>query len=55
MTGQRVFATALAWSRDGMDFADALHLAAAPDGFRTFDKRLVRRAAALGLAHVDLP
>jgi predicted nucleic-acid-binding protein len=35
----------------GIDFADALHLAASPDGarFHTFDARLIRRGAELGL------
>ena len=35
----------------GIDFADALHLAASPDGarFRTFDARLIRRGAEQGL------
>jgi hypothetical protein len=35
----------------GIDVADALHLAASPDGARfcTFDTRLIRRAAEQGL------
>jgi len=39
-------AKALDWLEDGLDFADALHLAGAADcaGFVTFDKRLVRIA-----------
>lgn len=38
----------------GMDFADALHLGRAGhcDGFATFDRRLVKAAAAAGLASV---
>lgn len=37
--------------RSGCDFADAFHWALCPDvdGFMTFDKRFVHRAAALGL------
>ncbi|HEY2660907.1 MAG TPA: type II toxin-antitoxin system VapC family toxin [Caulobacteraceae bacterium] len=48
---------ALSWAAQGMDFADALHLAAANavGGFRTFDKRLVRRAEHLGLTEVAEP
>lgn len=37
---------ALDWHRDGMDFADALHLASSREArrFLTFDRALVRRA-----------
>jgi predicted nucleic-acid-binding protein len=40
-------AQAFEWAEQGMDFADALHLAAATDceAFVTFDARLVRAAA----------
>ena len=40
-------ADAIRWMRDGMDFADALHLASArPAGrFATFDEKLAKRAA----------
>lgn len=43
----RAVADAIQWMRDGMDFADALHLASArPAGrFATFDGKLARRAA----------
>ncbi len=39
-----IVARALDWADAGLDFADALHLAAAADctAFLTFDKRLVR-------------
>jgi len=39
---------ALAWGRAGLDFADALHLAAshAVERFATFDRALVKAAAA---------
>jgi len=39
-------AAALAWFGQGMDFADALHLAACADGdeFATFDRKLVSAA-----------
>lgn len=38
---------ALEWHRQGMDFADALHLAspAGAEGFATFDRRLAKTAA----------
>lgn len=44
---------ALAWSRQGLDFADALHLASSHTAvrFATFDRTLVRGAAS---AAVDL-
>jgi predicted nucleic acid-binding protein len=43
---------ALTWSHEGLDFADALHLAASPtaERFATFDRALVKAAAAFGLA-----
>lgn len=43
-------AYALHWYEGGMDFADALHLAlsAKADGFATFDRDLLKRAAKLG-------
>ncbi|HEX3945823.1 MAG TPA: type II toxin-antitoxin system VapC family toxin [Rhizomicrobium sp.] len=43
---------ALAWAEAGMDFADALHLAAAEDceAFITFDQPLVKAARSHGLA-----
>jgi predicted nucleic-acid-binding protein len=43
---------ALAWAQAGMDFADALHLAAAEDceAFITFDRPLVIAARSRGLA-----
>lgn len=49
-------ARALDWARDGMDFADALHLAAThdSDGFVSFDETFVRHAKSLG-AKVRLP
>lgn len=45
-------AKALDWFEAGLDFADALHLAAAGEGesFVTFDQSLIRRAARLGMA-----
>ncbi len=40
-------ATALAWAAEGMDFADALHLAGADacEAFVTFDRKLAKAAA----------
>ncbi len=48
MQNPAVAAQALDWFERGMDFADALHLAAAKDceAFVTFDARLVGAAAA---------
>jgi predicted nucleic-acid-binding protein len=41
---------ALSWFTNGMDFADALHLASAKhcEGFATFDRRLARSAPGSG-------
>lgn len=46
----RQVAQALAWFRQGMDFADALHLASAvgAERFVTFDRKLVARSRKLG-------
>jgi predicted nucleic-acid-binding protein len=43
---------ALAWNRQGMDFADAMHLASSPNAsrFATFDLRMIKSAATMGLA-----
>lgn len=45
---------ALALAENGMDFADALHLKATPSGgsFATFDERLRKRAARIGIKSV---
>lgn len=45
-------AQALLWFEAGMDFADALHLASCPpaSSFGSFDARLLKRAARLGVA-----
>jgi predicted nucleic-acid-binding protein len=50
-------ATALKWHEQGMDFADALHLAGAVvcDAFLTFDRRLANAAARLGAGTVRAP
>ena len=44
-------AKALEWAGQGMDFADALHLAASAgcEGFLTFDKALERSASRMGV------
>ena len=49
--------TALAWFADGMDFADALHLASKGGAveFLTFDKRLVASARNAGVKGVVQP
>jgi predicted nucleic acid-binding protein len=48
---------ALDWTEQGMDFADALHLAAAAncDAFVTFDRRLISTAARNGAVEVRTP
>ena len=53
----RAVAQAMNWAENGMDFADALHLAAsaACEGFLTFDKHLVRSAARGGGIPVTSP
>jgi predicted nucleic acid-binding protein len=50
-------AVALDWAERGLDFADALHLAAAQphDGFVTFDTALARTARRLGGPPVRAP
>ena len=50
-------AVALDWAEHGLDFADALHVAAAQahDGFVTFDEALVRTARKLGAPTVREP
>jgi len=42
---------ALAWHQQGMDFADALHLACSlsADEFVSFDKRLINKAIGLNV------
>jgi predicted nucleic-acid-binding protein len=46
----QTLAQALAWYEQGLDFADALHLAQSGDAerFASFDRRLANRALALG-------
>jgi predicted nucleic-acid-binding protein len=48
---------ALDWSRQGLDFADALHLAtsAQAEAFATFDRALRRRARALAMTIPVVP
>lgn len=50
-------ALALDWFGEGLDFADALHLAGSlsAERFVTFDRRLIRRAAAIAGPAVDAP
>jgi predicted nucleic-acid-binding protein len=50
-------AQALDWMREGLDFADALHLAQAAhcDAFVTFDRKLANRARQLGAMSVEVP
>jgi len=50
-------ATAMDWTDAGMDFADALHLAAAAgcEGFLTFDRRFARTATPLAGIPISAP
>jgi predicted nucleic-acid-binding protein len=50
-------AQAMRWAAHGMDFADALHLAAAAhcDAFVTFDKKFTRAAMRTGSVPVEMP
>ncbi len=50
-------AAALEWMEDGMDFADALHLAGSGhcSAFLTFDRKFARRASKSGAIPVVLP
>jgi len=52
-----IIATAIKWHRQGLDFADALHLAASQDQkrFLTFDAKMVRKAKGLAACRVELP
>lgn len=54
--GERIV-QALDWAEAGLDFADALHLAASvtTEAFVTFDRHLVRRAGKLGAVSVREP
>ena len=49
--------TALEWHQQGLDFADALHLASSQDAevFLTFDQEFVRKANTFGRCHVTQP
>jgi predicted nucleic-acid-binding protein len=53
----QIAAVALSWHEQGMDFADALHLAGAQgcEAFATFDRRLAKTAARLGAGRVRAP
>jgi predicted nucleic acid-binding protein len=50
-------AQAIGWMRQGIDFADALHLAKAQDctAFLSFDKNLARLATTSGSTPVEEP
>lgn len=52
-----MLAKALEWQRQGLDFADALHLAASQEQerFVTFDAKLVRKAKHLSNCRVEQP
>jgi predicted nucleic acid-binding protein len=50
-------AKALAWAEDGMDLADALHLAAADgcEAFMTFDRRMAKAAVGFSSPEIRAP
>ena len=50
-------AQALRWYQEGLDFADALHLASSgkADRFATFDKDFIKKASKLGSIQVFKP
>ena len=50
-------ATALGWAAQGLDFADALHLARSEgcEAFITFDRRFKRRSESIPGAEVRIP
>ncbi|KTE21684.1 MULTISPECIES: type II toxin-antitoxin system VapC family toxin [unclassified Sphingopyxis] len=52
-----VLAQALDWMVEGMDFADALHLAKSDDctAFLTFDRKFVKAAKGLSPIQVEIP
>jgi predicted nucleic-acid-binding protein len=52
-----IFAQALDWAGQGMEFADALHLASASscDAFVSFDRKLLRVAQKVGALEVRAP
>ena len=54
---QQAVNQALRWYQEGLDFADALHLAssAKADRFATFDRDFVKRASKLGSIEVFKP
>jgi predicted nucleic acid-binding protein len=47
----------LAWHEQGLDFADALHLASSGSltELITFDSKFIKRAKGLSACHVRLP
>ncbi len=54
---QAVIADAIAWHRQGMDFADAMHLAGSRhcDSFATFDRKFIKSAKKLTQLKVKEP
>jgi predicted nucleic-acid-binding protein len=53
----RLVAQALDWHEQGLDFADAFHLALSQQhsALKTFDGKFIRRAASLTACAVELP
>lgn len=56
-TDPELIAEAIEWHEAGLDFADALHLAASRhcDRFVTFDKAFIKKAKGLAKCKVGLP
>ena len=52
-----LMAKAMEWHRQGLDFADALHLAASSEQslFLTFDAKLVKKAKGMAGCRVESP
>jgi len=57
MEDPQTMIVAISWYGDGLDLADALHLASsrAAEKFATFDKSLFRKAGQLSSVHLITP
>lgn len=57
MEDPQAISVAVSWYGDGLDFADALHLASSREAekFATFDKSLFRKAGQLSSVHLIAP
>ena len=57
MEDRQALSLAVSWYGDGLDFADALHLASSREAaeFATFDKTLLRKAGQVSSVNLILP